>query len=91
MMTSLPPGMKEVVCVCVYVCKSVVQVCVDVDLLLDPGGKVRHVAVNSRSEHFTETHAAPRRQAKQCPVTVLLLTHQRTATVTLNAHTHTHT
>lgn len=53
----------------------------NVDLLLDPGGEVRHVAVHARSEHFTEAHAAPRRQAEQRPVTALLLTHERTATV----------
>lgn len=47
-MTSLPPGMPEArsrKCVCVLVA----QVRVDVDLLLDPGCEVRHVAVNSGS------------------------------------------
>lgn len=71
---------------------SVGQVCVDVDLLLDPGGEVRDVAVNPGSEHFTEAHAAPRRQAEQRPATAALLTHQWAAAVTLNTHVkHTHT
>lgn len=71
---------------------SVGQVCVDVDLLLDPGGEVRDVAVNPGSEHFTEAHAAPRRQAEQRPATAALLTHQWAAAVTLNTHTlNTHT
>lgn len=59
----------------------------DVDLLLDPGGEVRHVAVHAGSEHFTEAHAAPRRQTEQRPVTAVLLAHQRTAAVTLNTNT----
>lgn len=71
---------------------SVGQVCVDVDLLLDPGGEVRDVAVNPGSEHFTEAHAAPRRQAEQRPATAALLAHQWAAAVTLNTHVkHTHT
>lgn len=76
--------MKQEVCVCV----SVGQVRVDVDLLLDPGCEVRHIAVHSGSQHFTEAHAAPRRQAEQRPATAILLAHQRTATVALNTHTH---
>lgn len=69
---------------------SVGQVRVDVDLLLDPGGEVRDVAVNPGSERFTEAHAAPRRQAEQRPATAALLTHQRAAAVTLNTRTHIH-
>lgn len=69
-------------------CVSVGQVRVDVDLLLDPGCEVRHIAVHSGSQHFTEAHAAPRRQAEQRPTTAILLAHQRTATVALNTHTH---
>lgn len=87
-MTSLPPGMLKTGSVeCVCVCVSVGQVRVDVDLLLDPGGEVRHVAVHSGSEHFTEAHAAPRRQAEQRPATAILFAHQRTAAVALNTHT----
>lgn len=68
--------------------ESVGQVGVHVDLLLDPGGEVGHVAVNSGSENFTETDTAPRRQPEQSPPTaVLLLTNQRTAAVALNTHT----
>ena len=61
----------------------------DVDLLLDPGGEVAHVAVDSRSQDFAEADAAPRRQTKQCPVTaaVLVLAHQRAAAVALETHT----
>lgn len=91
MMTSLPSGMnesleQEVSGEWAYV--SVAQVCVDVDLLLDPGGEVRDVAVNPGSEHFAEAHAAPRRQAEQRPATAALLTHQWAAAVTLNTRTH---
>lgn len=68
-------------------CVSVSQVCVDVDLLLDPGREVRHVAVNSGSEHFAEAHAAPRREAEQRPATAVLLAHQRAATVALTTQT----
>jgi len=92
-MTSLPPGMnKRLERVVSGVCASVGQVCVDVDLLLDPGREVRHVAVNSGSQHFAEAHAAPGRQAEQRPAAaVRLLTHQRAAAVTLSTCTHTHT
>lgn len=40
-------------------CVSVGQVRVDVELLLDPGREVCYIAVHSRSEDFTEAHAAP--------------------------------
>lgn len=63
---------------------SVGEVRVDVDLLLDPGREVRHVAVHAGSEHFAEAHAAPRREAKQGPAAAVLLAHQRTAAVALN-------
>lgn len=59
----------------------------DVDLLSDPGSEVRHVAVDSGSEHFTEAHAPPRRQAEQRPATASLLAHQRAAAVALETHT----
>lgn len=72
---------------CVCVCVSVGQVRVDVYLLLDPGGEVRHVAVNSRSEDFAEAHAAPRRQAEQRPAAAVLFAHQRPAAVALNTKT----
>lgn len=78
-MMSLPPGMLKTGSVV-----SVGEVCVDVDLLLDPGREVRHVAVHAGSEHFTEAHAAPRREAKQGPAAAVLLAHQRTAAVALN-------
>ena len=78
--------MKELARVCV--CVSVSQVCVDVDLLLDPGGEVRHIAVNSGSEHFTETDTAPWRQAKQAPATTAIVAHQRAAAVALVTHKH---
>ena len=88
--SELRAGSAVCVCVCVCVCVSVSEVCVDVDLLLDPGCEVRHVAVHSRSEHFTEAHTAPRRQAEQSPATTaVLLTHQRTAAVALHTCTHT--
>lgn len=57
----------------------------DVDLLPDPGGEVRHIAVDSGSQHFAEAHAAPGRQAEQCPApAVRLLAHQRSAAVALS-------
>lgn len=63
---------------------SVGQVGVDVDLLLDPGGEVGHVAVDSRSQNLAEAHAAPGRQAKQRPAeAVLLLADQRAAAIAL--------
>lgn len=61
----------------------------DVYLLLDPGGEVRHVAVNSRSKDFAEAYAAPRRQAEQRPSAAVLLAHQRPAAVALSTDTHT--
>lgn len=83
-MTSLPLeccGQEAVGAACVAVL-SVSQICVNVDLLLDPGGEMCDIAVNARSEDFTEAHAAPRRQAEQRPASVVL-TYQRTAAVTL--------
>lgn len=83
-MTSLPLeccGQEAARAVCAGV-SSVSQIRVNVDLLLDPGGEMCDIAVNARSEDFTEAHAAPRRQAKQRPASVVL-THQRTAAVTL--------
>lgn len=69
--TSLPAG-------------SVGQEAVNVDLLLDPGGEVGHVAVDAGPQHLAEADAAPGRQAEERPAeTLVFLAHQRAAAVAL--------
>lgn len=63
---------------------SVGQIRAGVDLPLDPGGEMRHVAVDAGSQHLAEAHAAPRRQAEQRPARTRVLAHQRAAAVTLD-------
>lgn len=55
-----------------------------VDLLLDPGREVGHVAVHARPQHLAEADAAPGRQAEERPAeTLVFLAHQRAAAVAL--------